>query len=247
MKANKAKQDWKFIGSFVGALVVLFTTISGVFKKAGIGFEIIEWLNGEGKDFFIGKLGEITDKFVWRGVRITADDDIIYVDRSKGPTYPTGVTTPEHPDLELAGPPEYNIFQVEIWTPGNQEGIETIKIVDCTFSHSPKDSMVPRIVNGEVILKFLEDHGMIIDFLGLSDLRAIKEKGITFYRKHFKGETIYSLKGVISVDRSRRLIPCLRERDDKVVLEWESLSNGYFSVTKFPRFKSVANVKIETT
>jgi hypothetical protein len=55
----KAKQDWKYIGRFVGTLVQLFTIISATFKKAEVGLEVIEWLVGSGKDFLVGKIEEI--------------------------------------------------------------------------------------------------------------------------------------------------------------------------------------------
>ena len=59
----KKKQDWQFIGRFVGTLVQLFTIISGIFKKAGVGFEVIEWLVDEGREFLKDKLTEIVGEY----------------------------------------------------------------------------------------------------------------------------------------------------------------------------------------
>ena len=60
----KTKLNWKEIGRFVSVLVQLFTIITGVFKKAKVGPEVIDWLLGSGKNFFVGKLDEIVAEFV---------------------------------------------------------------------------------------------------------------------------------------------------------------------------------------
>lgn len=59
----KAKNDWKAMGQFVGLLVKLSTIISGVFKEAKLGFEVLEWLVGDGKSFLIKKLKEVVEEY----------------------------------------------------------------------------------------------------------------------------------------------------------------------------------------
>ena len=67
----KAKQDWQFIGRFVGTLVQLFTVISNVFKKAEVGLEAVEWLVGSGKGYLTVKLTEIAEEFKRQNLKAT--------------------------------------------------------------------------------------------------------------------------------------------------------------------------------
>jgi hypothetical protein len=55
--------DWKIVGRFIALLVQLFTIVSSVFKKAGLGLEAIEWFVGSGKDILVGKLEELAAEF----------------------------------------------------------------------------------------------------------------------------------------------------------------------------------------
>ena len=64
MPAKKKGLNWKEVGQFVAALVQLFTIVSATFKKMKVDAELIEWLIGSGKKFFIKKLQEIGDEFL---------------------------------------------------------------------------------------------------------------------------------------------------------------------------------------
>lgn len=50
---KKEKLDWKALGQFVSALLNLFTLVRDTFAKLGVGIEVIPWLLGEGKQFFV--------------------------------------------------------------------------------------------------------------------------------------------------------------------------------------------------
>jgi len=126
-ESMKAKQDWQFIGRFVGTIVQVFTLISSVFKKTEVGLEAIEWIVGSGKDFFTIKLTEISDEYKRQNppsakkVEEATIDSVIRVDRSIRPSYPDWMKEVMHPELESVGPAEYNISAVEQWLDDGQK------------------------------------------------------------------------------------------------------------------------------
>lgn len=55
--------DWLQFGQFLKLVVELFTTVRNEFKRYNIGPEILEWLNGAGKEFFSGQITTIAEEY----------------------------------------------------------------------------------------------------------------------------------------------------------------------------------------
>ena len=62
---TKSKIDWLQFGQYLGLAAVnsLFETVRKEFKKKSIGPEILEWLNGPGREFFLGLLVKMAEEF----------------------------------------------------------------------------------------------------------------------------------------------------------------------------------------
>ena len=52
------------MGQFMAMIVELFTIVTATFKKLKVDVEVIEWLIGSGKEFFVAKLQEIGAEFL---------------------------------------------------------------------------------------------------------------------------------------------------------------------------------------
>lgn len=208
-ESMKAKQDWQFIGRFVGTMVQLFTLISGVFKKAEVGLDAIEWLVGSGKTFFTIKLTEITEEYKQQNQppakKEVMIDSIIRVDRSIPPSYPQWMYEVMHPELERVGPAEYNILAVEQWYHDGQKG--------------------GKYIEGNEIYNHLKMTDALKICLGLRDLEEIQKKDIVFFRKHFKGKAVFGWASIVRSHTNSLLVPYLYEDDDEVVLDWFLISN----------------------
>jgi hypothetical protein len=59
----KRKIDWLQFGQYLALVNNLFETVRNEFKKKNIGPEILEWLNGPGKEFFLGILATTAEEF----------------------------------------------------------------------------------------------------------------------------------------------------------------------------------------
>lgn len=211
-ESMNAKQDWQFIGRFVGTIVQLFTMISSVFKRTEVGLEVIEWIVGSGKDFFTIKLTEISDEYK----RQKAIDSVIRVDRSIRPSYPDWMKEVMHPELESVGPAEYNISAVEQWLDDGQKG--------------------GKYIEGNKIYDHLKKTDTLKTCLGLRDLEEIQKKGITFFRKHFKGKAVFGWAGIVRDHDGSLYVPYLCESDGEVVLSrrWAAHDwDGYYPALRF--------------
>lgn len=51
----KKQLDWKQIGQFFSVLLSVFTIIRDTFKEMQVGIEIIPWLVGDGREYFVEK------------------------------------------------------------------------------------------------------------------------------------------------------------------------------------------------
>ncbi|MFA6551472.1 MAG: hypothetical protein WCV41_03025 [Patescibacteria group bacterium] len=61
----KKKLDWKAMGQFCAVLLNVFAIIRSTFEQMKIGIEIIPWLTGDGKKFFVEEfLKPLGNKFV---------------------------------------------------------------------------------------------------------------------------------------------------------------------------------------
>ena len=127
-------------------------------------------------------------------------DPIIRVDRSIRPSYPHWVKMVMHPELEDKGPAEYDISVVEQWLHDGQKDGKRVK--------------------GNEIYDHLKKTDTLKICLGLRDLEEIQKKGITFFRKHFKGKAVFGWAGIVRDSGGHLLVPDLYEDDDEVVLSW---------------------------
>ena len=134
-------------------------------------------------------------------------DPIIRVDRSVRPSYPEWTKTVMHPELEVTGPAEYDINKVEQW------------LLD-----SQKEGGLTR---GTTIHNHLKDTKMLKICLGLRDLEEIQKKGVTFFRKYFKGKAVFAWQGVVLNRNGRLFVPYLCESGDEVVLVWDWLDDDF--------------------
>lgn len=145
-------------------------------------------------------------------------DFIVRVDRSVKPNYPDWMKKVMHPELELAGPAEYN----------PQDGVEQ-------WLH---DDQKRRPVVGNTIYKHLQKGDALASCLNLQDGLAIQAKGIAVLRKLSEGKTAF-LWGSVVQDRSGDLnVPYLYESvGGKVVVGWHSLGHSWNSYCPALRFK----------
>jgi hypothetical protein len=211
----KAKQDWQFIGRFVGTSVQLFTIISSVFKNAKIGMEAMEWCVGLGRTFLIAKLTELVNEYKRQHISSASKieelpiDPIIRVDRSIRPSYPDWAKTVMHPELESVGPAEYDITKVKQWLHDGQED--------------------GKWIEGNRIYTHLKDTNTLKTCLGLRDLEEIQKKGITFFRTHFKGKAVFGWASVVRSRDGDLRVSCLYESGGEVVLNWLWLGDDWDS------------------
>jgi len=130
-------------------------------------------------------------------------DFIVHVDRSVKPTYPNWVVKLIHPELELAGPAEYDLSKVDQWLHDDQK----------------RGSIV-----GNTIYKYLKKDNTLADCLGLEDLLAIQQKGIKVFRQLFADKAVFGWRSVVRHSNGYLDVPCLRELElgdgVEVMLDW---------------------------
>ncbi len=145
-------------------------------------------------------------------------DFIIRVNRSVKPAYPDWVRKVMHPELELAGPAEYDLSSdVEQWLHDDQK---------------------MGGVRGRVIYDYLKASNELANQLGLADLLVIQAKGTEVFRKLYKGKAVFGWKSVVQdgVILSILRVPYLGEDGGKVVLRWDWLDDNQHSGNPALRF-----------
>ncbi len=141
--------------------------------------------------------------------------DLVRIDRTVRPIYPSWVKEILHPELEMVGPAEFDSASLERWL---------------------HDSQKKAAVKGQVIYDHLKQNDMISSCLGLRDLEAIQKKGIDHFRKHFKGQAVFGWKSVVRSDDGYLFVPYLCGNDGEVVLNWVWLTNLWISTRPALRF-----------
>lgn len=144
-------------------------------------------------------------------------DNIIHVDRSVT-AYPEWVKEILHLELQGTGPTKYDMSRVEQWLHDGQ-----------------KDG---KWVKGQVIYEYLKEKKMLQSCLGLSDLVAIQDKGILFFRQHFAGKAIFGWKSVVRRRLGHLGVPCLFEDGGGVFLGWRWLEDDWHGLDPALRFAS---------
>ncbi len=135
-------------------------------------------------------------------------DFLVRVDRSVRPTYPIWVKKLMHPELECAGPPEYDLSRVEQWLHDDQKP--------------------GSVVHGKIIYKQLKDGGLAT-CLNLQDGLAIQAKGVAVFRNLFAGKAVPLWASVVRNQVGRDLVPTLCLRGDRIVCDWKKIRSDFSS------------------
>lgn len=135
------------------------------------------------------------------------DLNLVRVDRTVSANYPDWMAGLEHPELESIGPAEFDAGKLRLLLHCRQQ-------TNCG-------------VVGNLIYEYLRDGDMIKDCLSLRDLEEIQKKGITFFRKHFKGKFVPGWKSVVRMNNNRLGVPYLYEDGNQVCLGWNWLANRW--------------------
>lgn len=142
-------------------------------------------------------------------------DFIVRVDRSVKPTYPDWMKKVMHPDLELAGPAEYDLSKVDQWLHDDQK----------------RGSVV-----GNTIYKHLQKGDNLATCLNLQDGLAIQANGIAVFRKLFAGKAVFLWGSVVQNSSGYLSVPYLCEDGGEVVVDWGWLVGDWDSSDPALRF-----------
>lgn len=142
-------------------------------------------------------------------------DFIVRVDRSVKPSYPDWMKKLMHPELELAGPAEYDLNTVSQWLHDDQKN---------------------GLVQGSTIYKHLQKGDNLATCLNLQDGLAIQQKGIAVFRKLFGGKAVFLWGSVVQSRSGDLRVPCLYEGGGEVVVYWLWLGSSWDSSNPALRF-----------
>lgn len=144
-------------------------------------------------------------------------DTVIRVDRTVKPVYPDWMKKVMHPELEGAGPSEYDLATVEQWLHDDQKG---------------------NWVKGQRIYDHLKKTDTLKTCLGLRDGEEIKKKGIEVFRKVFGKNGVFLWASVVQ-DRGGYLhAPYLFGYGGEVVALWLWLGRDWYYSSPAARFAS---------
>lgn len=142
----------------------------------------------------------------------------VHVDRSIRPAYPDWVKEPLHPELEGAGPTEFDLSKVDEWLHDDQKN--------------------GKYVRGQVIYDHLKANDMLEGCFGLADLLAIQKPGIAVFRKHFAGKAVFGWKSVVRDRGGGLFVPYLYGLGGQVKLLWRWLDDDWSGGHPALRFAS---------
>lgn len=142
-------------------------------------------------------------------------DLTVWVDRSVRPTYPDWSKKLMYPELELAGPPEYDLSQVGLWLHDDQKN---------------------GVVVGNTIYNRLKKDNAFASCLNLQDGLAIQQKGIAVFRRLFGGKVVFLWGSVVQFCDGDLGVPFLCEDGDEVVVDWIWLDDYWGSSDPALRF-----------
>lgn len=151
---------------------------------------------------------------------IEVPPELIRVDRTVRPAYPSWMREVLHPELETTGPVEFDCAKLDLWLHRAQK-------------NGP--------VRGQVIYDHLKSENMLSSCLGLCDLKEIQKKDVIYFRKHFKDQAVFGWKSVIRpsnvhFEGSSLSVPCLVESIGRVVLNWHQFDDRWSSTSPALRF-----------
>ena len=182
------------IGAIACALSGMETKYIGVIEDA------VNRLNSKNAEEWRAQLVNVFQKGLSPQVGV---DTIIRIDRSVRPVYPDWAKIMMHPDLEPAGPAEYDIMEVKQW-----------------FHEDQKDG---KCSEGNKIYAHLKETDTLKTCLGLRDLEEIQKRGIVFFQKYFQGKAVFCWKAVVRSPGGNLYVPYLCERGGAVVMDWRWL------------------------
>ena len=131
-------------------------------------------------------------------------DFIVHVNRSVKPSYPDWIKEIVYPELESAGPVEYDLQTLQQWLHDDQKG---------------------GVITGFILFNHLQRHNVLFSCLNLQDGLAIQQKGIAIFRKLFAGKVIFLWGSVVKNLNDHMFVPYLYERDSTVELDWRRLNH----------------------
>lgn len=159
------------------------------------------------------------------GPAVNEISSLVTVDRSIKPAYPDWFKSLSHPDLECAGPAQFDIRDVECWISRSQ--------ATCG-SHG---------VEGHLLYERIKETGVISSSLNLQDGLAIQVKGGTFFEKYF----VKRLRVFLDKTPEERIgvflwasaaknvfghvnVPFLKKKGDEVPIEWRCVNKKMWFV-----------------
>lgn len=154
--------------------------------------------------------------------RLTTRDTIIHVDRSLSPMYPPWVEKVMYPELEHAGPAEYDIREVGLWLHNDQKN--------------------GGLVSGHLVYQHLKDTDMLKDCLGLRDFEEIHQIGAPLYREYFGDNVLFGWKSIVEGCSGGLLVtkvPYLCGGGRWVTMCWHRLGGGLSNLNPAGRFVRV--------
>lgn len=168
-----------------------------------------EWTRDQIEKLFATLGGKGVADRITTGAAKVSVEEIMRVDRSVNPGYPDWLEL-VYPDLEKTGPAEYPMSQVKMLLHDYQHEWHGIR--------------------GDNLYGWLMGNNLLKDCLSLSDLKAIQNTSLAFFRQHFQDSNVMAWKSIArhrGQSESRHLlVPTLRVKDKrKLVVDWDSI--GY--------------------
>lgn len=163
---------------------------------------ILKWLSAGDN---IVKLGEVVQGLAEISQFEPVNNPMIVVNRTVQISYPEGVRSLLHPELEKTGPTEYNVKTIGFWREEHQA-----KGGGCS---------------GTIILDQLSRR--LSDCLGWYDLNAIKRRGPAFFRENFYDNAVYGWRSAVRSHDGRIHVPFLVDDMSNLLLSWRAIENGF--------------------
>jgi len=92
-----------------------------------------------------------------------------------------------------------------------------------------------------MIYNSLQETGLLKKSLGFSDLEAIQNTSVAFFREHFEDKTLWAWKSIVRFrghsDSDGHLVPTLRvEHKQELVVRWNSIGYQFYGDSLCPIF-----------
>ncbi len=141
----------------------------------------------------------------------------VVVDRANPPAYyPSQMMELVDPDMELTGPQEYKLSEVELWP-----------------SEVQKKGW---LAGGNVIYRELKKDDFTL-CLNLQDAIAIKKMRLAIFRQFFGGKLVFFWGSVVRYRNGNCYVPYLCENGGNIVMRWRWLGNKFSPNHLALRFK----------